>query len=789
MKIQLSYIALTVLSISLGTSAHAASPIDAQREKIILFSREGDVQLEQAIPQLNKLYQQTKDPKVRDDLIALLMKKSRFQEATEVCPTCDIRSFSANELENLGRAYRNQKQPAKSLEIYTALRTKMPNNTAGWLGSALVEIELRQYAQARAHLKTYKAKFGADSGYQEAMNYLEDLTEADMAKLGRYQKMLAQDPHNDKLVLQLYRLAARYSVLPLQESIINNYPGLFTQQDRQWYEHNTVIGNTKGKTVTRQQLQQNYHKLSEIINQSEPNSLLHQQALQDHLVLASRLNYYADVRRDYAELSRASSVPNYVKEAYADAMLASGSPYTALTVYRELADQQKANSANKSISSSLLYKLANAASDAGYYEDAEQYIDQISDTPFILDYTQTARRVNPDLDQKLYSKANILSWRGEKGAALDLLNDRLTNVTPGDPWVLLAMSDVERSRNNFDDATALAATAKEYMLQSNMQSYQSAMARIALDKRDIHSASQIINRFNAEQKESNKGLLNDYEQVRAARFIASYGVSHRTSLNSDQKPAFGNEVNQEYYLYSPKTEDGHDIYLHYSSNNSPDAKFERNFRLQRLGIGTELNFYPLTATVEAGKNLKLSQKRLNIQSDDNEQDSNNSSNYQKLKNKPYITLNLNYVLNQNWRFNLNTARNGADTPVKAVYQNVYTKDIGLGATYTYQDLFSIDVDANWMKFDDSNLRKTASIVGNLNSYTHDRWDIANTLRFDYVRNRDIKDAWYYNPLNSRSMEFGADISYTQPLDHGLAFTHHVRGTFGHYWQSTIKKRM
>ena len=56
--------------LSLCTAATAPSllanqtPTDVAREKIIIFSRQGDAQLQQAISQLDALYQRTNDRKV-----------------------------------------------------------------------------------------------------------------------------------------------------------------------------------------------------------------------------------------------------------------------------------------------------------------------------------------------------------------------------------------------------------------------------------------------------------------------------------------------------------------------------------------------------------------------------------------------------------------------------------------------------------------------------------------------------------------------------------------------------
>ena len=43
------------------------SAIDTERENIIIFSRQGEAQLNQAIPKLEALFKRTHDIKVRDD--------------------------------------------------------------------------------------------------------------------------------------------------------------------------------------------------------------------------------------------------------------------------------------------------------------------------------------------------------------------------------------------------------------------------------------------------------------------------------------------------------------------------------------------------------------------------------------------------------------------------------------------------------------------------------------------------------------------------------------------------
>ena len=179
------------------------TPIDVEREKIIIFSRQGETELKQAIPKLEALFQRTKDLKVRDDLIALYLRSNQFAQALSICTDCTPSQFSESELENLGKAARNEKQFQRSFELYSQLNRKYPQNPNGLLGSALAATELKNYPVAKDVLIRYKKRFGADAGYLDAQSYLLDFTESDMVKLGRWQKELAKNPKNTALVMNL----------------------------------------------------------------------------------------------------------------------------------------------------------------------------------------------------------------------------------------------------------------------------------------------------------------------------------------------------------------------------------------------------------------------------------------------------------------------------------------------------------------------------------------------------------------------------------------------------------
>lgn len=760
----------TAALLSAFPTVSIATNVDVERENIVIFSRQGDSQLTEAINQLKQLYARTSDSKVRDDLIALLMKQSRFEEVASLCEHCQLSKLNENELENLGRATRNIKRFDRSLSIYQTLNRRFPNNPNGALGSALVSTDMGKFESAKSYLNSYQKRFGQHQGYQDALTYLNTSSEGDVAKIGRLQNELAHPPENKEIALQLYRLSAKYQLIPLKNTLAQKYPELLNSNDVHWKDYDNAISLSKGEGAGKAQLERSYDelkKLSETLNKENP---LYTKSLQDRLVIAVRLNKLDDVESIYTELKQQtdSQLPNYVEESYADYQLAIGSPFKALNIYKKLEKDQL--SQNKEVSSELLMKLVYASSDAGYFSEAKQYLDKIKVEPYILDFTRSHRIENPFVDRVYYTNIHLNNWRGKRSQSLALINERLNDKSPGDPQVMIERSEFERTRNNTDDALYWTKRAQAFLPSENHISARSQFAQIALTNGDFKQASHIINGFSDKEKQDQKSLIENYESSRAGYITGSYGISHRTSLNSDGQSNFGNEVNQEYYLYSPKTEEGHYLYGHYIDTKSPNDKFQYNFRLQRIGIGGKFNFYPFSLNVESGKNLKLSEKTF-------EQN--------QLKNKSYIIANLDYRLNQNWHFNLNVARNG-NTPVRAIYQNIYTKEVGGSILYTQADLFSIGSSINVMKFDDGNLRKSTSLWGNIESFSYDRWRINNSLRFDYMRNsRNDSNVWYYNPQNSRSFESGIDVAYTQPFNYRLNLTQHFRGTIGHHWQSGI----
>ena len=744
---------LAGVSTSLAQITYAQkSAIDTERENIIIFSRQGDAQLNQAIPKLEALFKRTHDIKVRDDLITLYLRTNQSAKALSLCESGAPVQFSQNELENLGKAARNEKQYDRAVAFYSQLQKQFPDNPNGWLGGALASTETKNYTAAKNALNVYKKRFGQDNAYLDAESYLLDFTEPDMAKLGRWQRQLEQNPKNLTLMKELYRLASKYNVQPLREKLQSSYPEQFNSKDIMWLEHDKVIISAKNASTITQQ-EKSFDELTALLAKINPQHPLYQQTLQDRFVVGVRLNKFNEIDDDFQLLQSQPNTPDYLEEAFGDYWMAKGSPHKALTSYQNI--EQRASKNKRAVGDALLQKLSLAASDAGEFKLAQKYLEQITSNVYINDYTRTSKITNPSYDSRYFGLARLALWRGNSQLAQQLIDDRVFNKTPGDPWVMLQKSELEKNRRNYNDAKFWAEKASYFLNDNDQQEVRTSLAETALSQNDLPTVSKTIDAMNEEQRQSAQSLIKHYEQARSGKVVGSVGLQHRTSPIS-----YSNESSQDYAIYTPKTANGHALYAHYLETRSPYDK--ESLISRRIGVGTELNFYPLQLKMEGGKGIKLN-------------------------DKAYFSTEANYTLNQHWSFNLNANINGSGTPVKAINKGVYTKDIGFSTTYSYSDIFQAGLGGGVMKFDDGNLRKEANFWLNLNTFKHDRWTLTNNFRVDYSKNKTIDSAEYYNPSKATSLELGADLSYYQPLNYGLILNHHLKASVGAYKQAELSR--
>ena len=524
----LSHVFKAVLLVGISTSvvqvAYAQnSSIDTERENIIIFSRQGEAQLNQAIPKLEALFKRTHDVKVRDDLITLYLRTNQSAKALSLCESCAPAQFSQNELENLGKAARNEKQYDRAVAFYSQLQKQFPDNPNGWLGGALASTETKNYNAAKNALNVYKQRFGQDNAYLDAESYLLDFTEPDMAKLGRWQRQLENNPKNLTLMKELYRLASKYNVQPLREKLQNNYPEQFNSKDIMWLEHDKVIISAKNASTITQQ-ERSFDELTALLAKINPQHPLYQQTLQDRFVVGVRLNKFNEIDDDFQLLQSQPNTPDYLEEAFGDYWMAKGSPHKALSTYQNI--EQRSSKNKRAVSDVLLQKLSLAASDAGEFKLAQKYLEQITSNAYINDYTRTSRIINPSYDLRYFGLAHLALWRGNSQLAQQLIDDRVFNKTPGDPWVMLQKSELERNRKNYDDAKFWAEKASYFLNENDQLESRKSLAEIALSQNDFSTVSKTLNAMDKDQRRSAKTLINSYDRALLGKIVGNIGLQH-----------------------------------------------------------------------------------------------------------------------------------------------------------------------------------------------------------------------------------------------------------------------
>ena len=88
--------------------------------------------------------------------MTLYLRTNQSAKALSLCESCAPAQFSQNELENLGKAARNEKQYDRAVAFYSQLQKQYPDNPNGWLGGALAFTETKNYNAAKNALSVYK---------------------------------------------------------------------------------------------------------------------------------------------------------------------------------------------------------------------------------------------------------------------------------------------------------------------------------------------------------------------------------------------------------------------------------------------------------------------------------------------------------------------------------------------------------------------------------------------------------------------------------------------------------
>lgn len=334
------------LSMCLATSVWANN-IDEQREHWAVYARGGEVQLVEATQQMGQLYRRTGNIKVRADWIALLVRQDKRAEALAVCPQCYPSQYLPDELQNLAKAARDEKQFEQALALYQELQRRDPSLKIGVLGGALTAVDMGNMALAGQQIQTYYELFGEDTDILMARAYLGSQSQSPEEQLAALQKRVADNSDDKEAVLQLYRLAAAGRDLDTQEKLISRHRKFFTDNDRLWLQEAKAAALLRDGRANNdiRQLNRAYEGLSKVIEKSEAGSELFVQAKRDRMEALIALGRDREALDDYNDLMQVGGrQPAQVQEQYVQALAMNDKPTTAKSlnlVPNELQDPNK----------------------------------------------------------------------------------------------------------------------------------------------------------------------------------------------------------------------------------------------------------------------------------------------------------------------------------------------------------------------------------------------------------------------------------------------------------------
>ena len=417
----------------------ASLGVDQQREAWVLIARQG--QVDQAEQGLKALFDQTNNHKVQDDLIAIMIRAGHRQAALTFCEQCDLSTLSADSIESLARAARDEQQFKKALFYYSALQLRSPANKNAWLGGLLTHIDARLFAQADVTSAEYERRFGVDAGLTEARQYLLKSRVSDVERLQAAQGGVSSAVVQPEQVLAVYKAASGLRSLPApaMEELMMQNPQLFKPVDKLWLTHSkaTLLIRTGMQTEDKSNWLDAVALLNQVIADAPKSHDLFRLARQDKMVLLVQLREFKQAEKMVQELlAMGHSLPAYVLEARADALLGMGYAVRAIKIYEPLFQGNPSSTA-------LRTKLLMAYADNEQYSAAQQLLDAWVEKPIKGDFTLTQQTQNGGYEQWTYWKIKLKAWRGDLRGA-ERMAKEWNDAAPANPWSLFLAGDVKR---------------------------------------------------------------------------------------------------------------------------------------------------------------------------------------------------------------------------------------------------------------------------------------------------------------------------------------------------------
>ncbi|XQU07044.1 poly-beta-1,6 N-acetyl-D-glucosamine export porin PgaA [Halomonas sp. LY9] len=740
-----------IVCLTAGT-AQGQTTTDAQREALVIQARQGA--LATSITGLTTLYQQTNNALVREDLIALLVRAGRHQEALLVCPACQTDSYSNNELANLAGAARSNGELDKALAMFQTLTYRDPSNAQGWLGQALVHTDKGSYTLAEIALQQHEQVAGVTTAGLEAKGYLAAKTGNAMQELATRQRLLEQTPTNTSELQALYRLAVGLGASTAASRLMQSNPDVFSASDRLWLTYYEGVTDIRLGNHTDQpaRITRGLAQLDSVISNPDAPQELVTIAEYDKVVALAELRRFSEAEALAVRLeAQHGQLPSYVLRARAHALNGMGRPFEAAALYETLIQQSPAQATNPDdpLNEGLFYSYT----DAQRFREADALLTEwrSSEPEQRLDFTRTLRIDNPNYQKVLLLEVLLDAWRGRASEASEQLAAYQAQA-PADPYLWLIKGDIERDRGWPRKAEA---------------SYQQALTMLPLERQEVAQHGVLLARLQrgqwrgttheiaqalaeARPSASRDDMAREWREQRAPQLSSSFARSKGQGSGTQASREWQYEV----LLEGPRNSGGSRAF---AQRIGQFGEFEEQSLYAAYNIaGYEWNLHPATVTLAAGQGAQL--------------------------NEDFLALaELQYAPTDHLTTTLGIEINTSDTPLRALQDGVNADRYRAEVAYRHDERGAGAIGVMATDFDDSNLRQSVYGYWNQTLYHLDRWQINGEVRASASRNDEV-DASYFNPRRDASLGGELTLNYETPINYRRSFTQSFSLGSGRYWQ-------